>query len=120
MDDATQRTNELMTIVRSFYTAENNRDWDTIRGYVAEDIVSRSYPSGSQVRGRDDYLAGMQDMYEGRSSTFDVQAMGADPSTAIVFAELTIESKRSVNVFELRDGQIVSEREYLGEGYPSG
>lgn len=120
MDDAVQRAEELLTVVTSFYAAENDRDWDTIRRYVAEDIVSRSYPSGDQVRGRDDYLAGMQAMYEGRSSTFEVHAISADPSTATVFAELSIESKWSVNVFELRDGQIFSEREYLGEGYASG
>ncbi|VDK57259.1 unnamed protein product [Cylicostephanus goldi] len=56
-------------------------------------------------------------MYQGRTETFTVLSISADTLTSTVHAELVIEGKVSVNVFEIHEGLIVSEREYLGAGY---
>lgn len=108
----------LIETVLAFYAAENARDWSSYEALVDPDIVYEEYPSGECGRGRDGFIAGVQEMYKGRDATmFTVRSIGADASRGVVHAELECEGRLSVNVFELRDGRIVAEREYLGRGY---
>lgn len=109
--------NSLLKVVAEFYRYENSRDRDGVRRLVDPQIVSHTYPGGDCVVGRDEYMATTVEIYRGHSATFDVLSIGADPRTATVHAELVIGGRRFVDVFELRDGLIVAEREYLGEGY---
>lgn len=104
----------LIETVLAFYAAENARDWSSYEALVDPDIVYEEYPSGECGRGRDGFIAGVQEMYKGRDATmFTVRSIGADASRGVVHAELECEGRLSVNVFELRDGRIVAEREYL-------
>ncbi len=109
----------LLAAVTEFYRCENARDWAGVSARISPDIISHSYPSGERVSGRDAYLNAMVAMYRDRSETFDVLSISADERVSTVHAELVIGGKRSVNVFELCDGLIVLEREYLGDGYTS-
>jgi len=111
------RCARLLTVVTDFYRCENARAWDGVRTHISDDIVARSYPGGDEVAGKDAYMRAMVEMYRGRDETFDVLSISADARSSTVHAELVIGGKQSVNVFELRDGVIAREREYLGEGY---
>lgn len=107
----------LVAAVTEFYRCENARDWAGVGALVSPEAVSSSYPSGEVVFGKDAYLDAMVEMYRGRNETFEVLSISADARVSTVHAELVIGGKQSVNVFELRDGLIVREREYLGAGY---
>lgn len=107
----------LVDVVMEFYRCENARDWVGVGSRVSPDIVSQSYPSGERVFGKDAYLSAMLEMYRGRTENFTVLSISADVRASTVHAELVIGGKMSVNVFELRHGLIVREREYLGAGY---
>lgn len=103
--------------VERFLAAENARDYDQLAELVAETIECVTWPGGDRVTGRDAFVEGMRDMYRGRESRFEVTASGADDAAGAVLVEFLIEGKRSVCVFEVRDGLITAEREYLGDGY---
>lgn len=116
--DPNDYDNKLIQLVIEFYCSENLRDWSGVRRRVSEEIVSATYPGGSEVAGRDDYVRAMIEMYDGRSSTFDILSIGCGcGENNVVFAEIIIEGKISINVFEVEDGLIRREREYLGKGY---
>lgn len=117
MPETTTLSARLVATVVGFYECENARDWAGVGSRISDDIESRSYPGGERTIGKGPYLTAMASMYHGRDETFDVTSISADAETSTVHAELVIGGKRSVNVFELRDGLIVREREYLGEGY---
>lgn len=104
-------------VVERFLAAENRRDFAAIAGLVARTVDCVTWPGGDRVTGRDEYVAGMQEMYTGREARFEVTALAADEDAGAVLAEFLIEGKRSVCVFEIRAGVIHSQREYLGEGY---
>ncbi|WP_147681113.1 nuclear transport factor 2 family protein [Actinomyces ruminicola] len=107
----------LVAAVTEFYRCENARDWEGVSARVSPNIVSETYPTGERVSGKAGYLRAVADMYRGRTETFEVLSISADARVSTVHAELVIGGKLSVNVFELRDGLIVREREYLGLGY---
>ncbi|MDP9851604.1 nuclear transport factor 2 family protein [Corynebacterium lowii] len=107
----------LVSLVSEFYRCENSRDWGGMARLVDPNITSYTSPTDEYVTGRGEYINSIIDMYRGRSETFEVLSISSDVRAATVHAEISMEGKRSVNVFEIRDNVIAVEREYLGEGY---
>ncbi|GGP81858.1 nuclear transport factor 2 family protein [Saccharothrix coeruleofusca] len=104
-------------LVRRLYVAENARDWAGAAMLVHPDIRSTTWPSGRTVIGVRDYLAALEEAYQGRDEPLRVLAIAEDTCKATVFAELEVAGKRSIDVFHLVDGLIHQERSYLCEGY---
>lgn len=104
-------------VIERFFDAENRRAFDEILPLVHDSVVCQTWPGGTPVAGRAAFMSALQEMYRDRDATFSVVAMASDPERGVVFAEVEIEGKTSVDVFEVVDGKVVAEREYLGAGY---
>jgi hypothetical protein len=59
----------------------------------------------------------MQRAYAGWDATFSIDQLVIDENQGLAYAELVIDGRRSVDVFEVEHGLIVHEREYFGDQY---
>ncbi len=103
----------------AFFEAENKRDWESYRRFLATDVewVSFEPPRRRIIRGRDKYLTEMKHTYEGRDSTFEIEMLLVDEERELAVAELSFEGRRSIDIFELKNGVIEREREYFDDTY---
>lgn len=106
-----------LDVVRRLLALENARDFDALEALVHPDVEWRSWPDGDHAEGRADFMRRFRAQYVDREARAEVTAIGADPGGERVLVEFVIEGKRSVCVFEIHDGLLLREREYLGEGY---
>ena len=101
-----------LDVLASFFAAENWRDWARYAEFLHPDV---EWTIGKRVvRGRDAYLEAMTTAYSSSSAQFRVHQHIAS-SDASVVATLLVDSEgnRSLDVFELEDGLIRRESEYL-------
>ena len=98
-----------------FFEAENRRDWKTYEGFLSPDVEWICYdrPHRSVIRGRSNYLVAMKKAYQDRDSTFKIINLLVDEESKVAIAELEMGGRRSVDVFEFKDGLIHREREYF-------
>jgi ketosteroid isomerase-like protein len=98
-----------------FFEAENRRDWETYEGFLSPDVewVCYDRPHRTVIKGRTNYLVAMKNAYKGRDSTFRIINLAVDEQSEIAMAELEIDGRRSVDIFEFKDGFIHREREYF-------
>ncbi len=115
------RDRSVAETVTGLLRAENERDWEEYRRYLAPDVEWTTYgPKRATVRGRDRFVEEVKRMYAGRDATFSVERMAVDEPSGIAFVELVIEGLRSADVFRVEDGLIRAESEYLEDGYYGG
>ena len=109
----------IRNFVLSFFDAENRRDWAEYAKFLAPNVewTSYEYPGRKIVRGREEYLKVIKCAYAGRHSTFEIETLVVDEDKGLAIAELSFEGRRSVDVFELRDGLIYREHEYFDDAY---
>lgn len=103
----------------NFFAAENTRDWETYSLFLHPDVEWTCFgtPERNVVSGREDYITAMRQAYGDSSATFTVEHLVADEEAGVIVAELEIQGRRSVDIFELRDGLIYREREYFDDIY---
>lgn len=113
------RLGPVRRLVLTFFSAENARDWATYRSCLAEDVewVCYGAPQRTVVQGRDSYVAAMQRAYTRWVATFSIDKLVVDEDQGLAYAELVIDGRRSVDVFEVENGLIRREREYFDDQY---
>jgi len=111
-------TTEEERILAKFFEAENRRDWKEYEKYLSDDVEWTFFtPEGRRiVKGKKDYLETMKRIYERNKSKFIIISMTSNDK-GIAIAELEMDSKRSVDVFEFRNGHIFREIEYYDDTY---
>jgi len=100
-----------------FFEVENNRDWETYEKFLAPDVEWTAYgpPRRSVVKGRDEYVKTMKKAYKNIKGRFRVLNIAYNSKKNLVMAELELDSRKSVDVFEFRNGLIWREREYYDD-----
>lgn len=103
----------------NFFAAENARDWDTYSHFLHPDVEWTCFgsPKRNVVSGREEYISAMRQAYGASSAAFTVEHLVADEEKGVVIAELEIQGRRSVDIFEFHDGLIYREREYFDDIY---
>lgn len=102
------------TLVR-FFRAENERDWETYRAFLHEDVVWHLHGEGDRtIRGVEEYLQTIRDAYAGSDTRFRVEeAHEAADGSRVVVLLVDDSGRRSCEVFDVEDGLIRREHEFL-------
>lgn len=110
---------KLEKIIYEFFQSENQRDWENYERFLSDEVqwIIFSTEGNRIVKGKQDYLKTIQRIYENLSSTFQILTILSNEELGIVMAELEMEDRRSVDVFEIKDGLIIREREYYDSAY---
>ena len=74
-------------------------------------------PGRSIIKGKTQYLETMKKYYGSHDSKFDIISIAVNKDKGIAMAELEMDSRRSVDIFEFKDGLIIREREYYDDSY---
>jgi len=98
-----------------FFRAENSRDWAAYRTFLHEDVAWHLHAEQETVfRGVEAYLRAIQDAYRGSSTQFHVEELHESACGERIAALLIDDAgKRSFEVFDLKDGLIWREHEFL-------
>ena len=114
-----KRQGSVRETLLALFEAENNREWKTYERYLSTDVewVSFEPPKKKVVRGISSYLNAMKRAYRGNRSRFTVETIAADEERQVAIAELYFDGRRSVDVFEFKNGLIHREREYFDDTY---
>ncbi len=114
-----KRQGSVRETLLALFEAENNRDWKTYKRYLSTHVewVSFEPPKKKVVRGISSYLNAMKRAYRGNRSRFTVETIAADEERQVAMAELYFDGRRSVDVFEFKNGLIHREREYFDDTY---
>lgn len=110
---------QLEKIILEFLEAENERDWQNYEKFLSDNVQWTFFSiEGTRiVKGKENYVDTMKKIYENVTSTFDIISILSDDELGIVMAELKMDNRRSVDVFELQNGLILREREYYDGVY---
>nr|WP_314844501.1 nuclear transport factor 2 family protein [Schaalia odontolytica] len=104
----------METLIR-FFRAENERDWETYRTFLHPEVVWHLHGERDRtIRGVEDYLQTVRDTYARSDTRFRVEGAheSADGSRVIVLL-IDDSEKRSFEVFDIEDGLIRREHEFL-------
>ncbi len=114
-----KRRGSVRETLLAFFEAENNRDWKTYERYLSTHVewVSFEPPKKKVIRGISSYLNAMKRAYRGNRSRFSLETIAADEERQVAMAELFFDGRRSVDVFEFKNGLIRREREYFDDTY---
>lgn len=103
------------SLLREFFSAENRRDWAAYARFLHPDVTWTLYSQPVKiVRGAKAYLEAMQAAYAASSDTFVCETMqaGAD-GRRIVTLLCNNHGERSCDIFDLENGLIIAEYEFL-------
>ncbi len=108
---------EIDKLLLKFFDAEISRDWDAFRKYLSADVEWTIFgpPRRRVIKGRTEYLEAMKKFYSTNKSKFYIISIAVNRDRGIVTAELEMDSRRSVDIFEFKDGLIYKEREYYDD-----
>lgn len=97
----------------------DERDWQNYEKFLSDNVQWTFFSiEGTRiVKGKENYVDTMKKIYENVTSTFDIISILSDDELGIVMAELKMDNRRSVDVFELQNGLILREREYYDGVY---
>jgi ketosteroid isomerase-like protein len=107
--------NDTKDMLLRFFEAENRRDWAEYGKYLAPDVVWELF-SGQEttVRGIDRYIAAIKKAYDGSDDTFVCEAMYHNgDGNRIVTILKNSHGQRSCDMFEIADGLIAKEYEFI-------
>lgn len=99
----------------SLFQAENDRDWETYRTFLHEDVVWHLHAEHERViQGVEEYLRVIQDAYHNTSTQFRVEEMHESAHRERIAVLLVDDDgARSFEVFDFEDGRIRCEHEFL-------
>lgn len=102
-------------VLARFFRAENERDWETYRALLHEDVVWHLHGEQDRtIRGVDEYLQTIRDAYAGSDAHFRVEeAHEAADGRRVVVLLVDDSGRRSCEVFDIEDGLIRREHEFL-------
>jgi hypothetical protein len=105
-------------ILTKFFEAKNRREWTEYMKYLSEEGEWTFFTSKGRriVKGKKNYIETMKKIYEYNKSRFTVISITSNDKE-MVMAELEMEGRRALDVFEFRNGLIYSEREYYDDNY---
>jgi hypothetical protein len=101
--------------LRSFFAAENARDWSKYAEFLHPDVEWFIFdtPGGRVVQGRSRYLDEIVQAYAGSSATFEAELTVVDPAAGRIAAVLVSSTaRRSIDIFEFDDELIRREWEF--------
>lgn len=101
--------------LREFFEAENRRDWARYRQFLHPEVTWWLHGDNEKIiRGIKDYLETIQRAYQGVEVQFRCEHMFTSrDGQRIVSYLVDDEGKRSVDIFEFKDGLIYKEYEFL-------
>lgn len=101
-------------LARSFQ-AENERDWTTYRRFPHPEVVWELHAEPERtIRGVEAYLRAIRRAYEGGGAHFSCARMDVSADGTRVAALLVNDAGvRSLDIFDLRDGRIYREYEFI-------
>ena len=102
-------------VLARFFRAENERHWETYRAFLHEDVVWHLHGEQDRtIRGVDEYLQTIRDAYAGSDAHFRVEeAHEAADGRRVVVLLVDDSGRRSCEVFDVEDGLIRREHEFL-------
>lgn len=109
-----------LEVLRSFWSAMQENDWDRAVTHLSDDCVVDWPCSGERISGRDDY-ARLQARYPSASGvwSFEVHRLVADDRSVV--SEVTTtdgnQSARAVVISDVEDSHIVHQVEYWPTAY---
>ncbi len=111
-----QPDRELARSLEQFFAAENARDWKRYATFLHPEVVWTLVDGATERRivGREEYLAVIRRAYAGVSTTFRCIDMTVDVQRSRVASLLVSDTgDRSLDVFDVEDGLIRREWEFL-------
>jgi len=101
--------------VRRLFIAENARDWNTLAGLLDTDVTWQlNADETTVIKGRNKYLDRLQAAYEARPSTQFEVVSWRDTGRGRILCELMDDlGEASVEVFDVRDGLVIREWEFI-------
>ena len=98
-----------------FFRAENERDWETYRAFLHPDVVWHLHGEENRtIQGVEEYLRTIRDAYAASDAHFRVEeAHEAADGRRIVVLLFDDSGMRSFEVFDVEDGLIRREHEFL-------
>ena len=106
----------LERLLERFFAAENARDWAAYEGFLHPGVEWTLVDDGAERRivGREDYLAAIAAAYDGTGAVFSCLDMTVDRGRGRVATLLVNnDGKRCLDVFDVEDGLIRREWEFL-------
>ena len=102
-------------VIRRLFIAENARDWDTLAGLLDPDVTWQLIADETTViKGRDKYFARLKAAYEARPSAQFEVVNWRDTGRGRILCELMDDlGEASVEVFDVRDGLVIREWEFV-------
>lgn len=106
----------LERLLERFFAAENARDWAAYAGFLHPGVEWTLVDDGAKRRivGREDYLAAIVAAYDGTSTAFSCLDMTVDRGRGrVVTLLVNDDGERSLDIFDVEDGLIRREWEFL-------
>jgi hypothetical protein len=106
---------DIETLQR-FFSLENERNWRDYESYLSEDVEWILNENEKQViiRGKKDYLERIRQAYNETDVKFTIRAIArCERTNRIVSILESDDGDISIDVFELRNGKIAREWEYI-------
>lgn len=102
-------------LLMKFFTAENERDWETYRKFLHPDIKWVLHSKEVKtVQGIEAYLSTMIAAYQGNRDTFVCEkAYQGMTGNRIVTILINNVGERSCDIFDFKDGLIYEEYEFI-------
>lgn len=103
-------------VIEAFFDAENVRDWPRYAAHLHPAVEWTVFDgsAGRTVAGRSAYVEAMKHAYEGAATQFRcIQALVDESRGRVATWLIDDEGNRSLDVFDLQDGLIKKEWEYL-------
>lgn len=102
-------------VLAAFFAAENRRDWQACRGFLHEDVVWVLHARETvRIAGIDSCMQTIMAAYRDNDNTFTCEALyGSGDASRIVAMLVNCLGARSCDIFEVSDGKIRAEYEFL-------
>ncbi len=113
---ASQGQQNQQSLLR-FFEAENARDWQRYATFLSESVIWQLFPlegNTEEIAGKSAYIARMQKAYSGYDGTFQcLRTEISEDGTRLCTFLQNREGERSLDIFEMQDGIILREWEFL-------
>ncbi|MGB3186171.1 MAG: nuclear transport factor 2 family protein [Ornithinimicrobium sp.] len=105
----------MTEVLDRLFAAENDRDWRTLETLLHPQIEwTLVGPITTIIRGREAYLKRLKEAYDNTPDAhFELQRSQSNGAGLVVTELLDNRGDVSVDVFDVRDGQVVREWEFL-------
>jgi len=103
-------------LLEQFFALENERRWDDYAIYLAENVEWILYENGKQIAisGKNEYLKRIKQAYIGVETRFEARNITEyKKQNRIITLLENSNGDMSIDIFEIKDGKIIKEWEYI-------